>query len=144
MELNLSNAWYIINPREVRSIKYYQKYYDKHYSPDEKFENVSEEEKKSIEKIIEIEFNDRIDENGRKQSNIMRISVPDDNLYKYIHNSFARKFKLKNVSYKIDEKIIKKLLDKEFTSDEIAEILKINSVTINKIIEKIKSKNNGT
>ena len=51
MELNLSNAWYIINPREVRSIKYYQKYFGKHYSPDEKFENVSEEEKKSIEKI---------------------------------------------------------------------------------------------
>ena len=100
--------------------------------------------KNQLKKSIEIEFNDRIDENGRKQSNMMSISVPDDNLYKYIHNSFARKFKLKNVSNKIDEKIILKLLDKEFTSDEIAEILKINSVTIKKIIEKMKIKNNGT
>jgi len=144
VELNLSTGWYIINPREIRSIKYYQEYFGREYAPDNKFTDLSEEERKTVKKIVEIELNDKIDDNGRRQANVLKINVNDDKLYNYIYKNFARKFRLKYSNNKIDENIIIKLFDKNFTSEEIADILKIRINTIEKIIEENKNKKNGT
>ena len=143
MELNLSSGWYIINPREVRSIKYYQEYDGKEYSPDKIFENLTDEEKRLIVKIVEIELNDKIGEDGRRHANVIQINVNDDKLYNYIYKSFARKFRLKYSNNKINEKLIIKLFEKDFSVNEISDILKIKNNIIEKIIMEYKSKNNG-
>lgn len=143
MELNLANGWYIINPRELRSVKYYQVYGDRAYSPDKIFEELTDDEKKSIVKIVEIELNDKINDDGKRQANIIQINVSDDKLYNYIYKNFARKFRLKYSNNNINEKLIVKLFEKDFTIDEISEIMKIKNTTIEKIIEKYKSKKNS-
>ena len=62
---------------------------------------------------------------------------------KMYYKNFARKFRLKYSNNKIDDKLIIKLFDKDFTIDEISEILKIKKNIIEKIIQEYKSKNNG-
>jgi hypothetical protein len=143
MELNLSSGWYIINPRELRSVKYYQEYGGREYSPDKIFDNLTDEKKESVAKIIEIELNDKIGEDGRRQANILRINVDDDKLYNYIYKNFARKFRLKYSNNKIDEKLIVRLFEKDFTVNEISDILKIKNNIIEKIIEEYKNKKNA-
>jgi hypothetical protein len=140
MELNLSSGWYIINPREVRSVKYYQEYNGREYSPDKIFDNLTDDEKKSITKIVEIELNDKIGEDGRRQANVLQINVSDDKLYNYIYKNFARKFRLKYSNNKINEKLVIRLFDKDFTIEEIADILKIKNNIIEKIIMEYKNK----
>jgi hypothetical protein len=44
VELDLSTGWYIINPRELRSVKYYQIYNRREYSPDKIFEDLTAKE----------------------------------------------------------------------------------------------------
>jgi uncharacterized protein (DUF433 family) len=42
MELYLSSGWYLINPREIRAVRYFQycNYLDKEYPPDYNFEKI--------------------------------------------------------------------------------------------------------
>jgi hypothetical protein len=54
VELYLSDGWYIINPRELRSVKYYQVYLGREYSPDKIFEDLTEDEKNLLEKLLKL------------------------------------------------------------------------------------------
>jgi hypothetical protein len=134
LELCLSSCIYLINPREIRGVKYYQTYRNEIYSPMEEFKELSDENKKYVKKIVEIEM-------YGKDNNI-RIDVSDDKeneLYKEIRQKLARKFGMNLRNNKNNEYIIT-LFKKGIEVEQIAEILKMRKNNINKIIEEYKSK----
>ncbi|MDR1574868.1 MAG: hypothetical protein LBS37_02575 [Treponema sp.] len=148
MELYLSDGIYLINPREIRCVRYYSQLGDLCYSPDEKFENTSEDDKKYIKKIIEIEmYGFKIGNYGNKIDNIIKIDVSNDKeneSYKEIRQRLSRKFGMNLQNNNRNEEYIITLFEKGIEIEKIAEILKMRKNNINKIIEEYKSKKNGT
>jgi len=146
MELHLSDGWYLLNPREIRTVKYFQRYNDKDYSPDEKFYNLTDDEKKEIKKFVRIELLDRTDNTGKRYPNIMEIDVQDDKLFKYVYQKLSRKFNLNYRNKKMENDTsfnnILKLYRQGWLVNEIARYLNLEEDTIGKIIEDDKKKIN--
>jgi formylmethanofuran dehydrogenase subunit A len=136
MELYLPHCIYLINPREIRSVKYYQTYGRRSYSPMKDFDELSDEDKEHVQKFIEIEMYGR--------DNYIEINVSNDNeneLYKEIRQKLARKFGMNLRNNKTNEYIIT-LFEKGIEIEKIAEILKIRKNNVNKIIEEYRNKKN--
>ena len=149
MELHLSDGWYLLNPREIRTVKYFQRYNDKDYSPDEKFYNLTDDEKKEIKKFVRIELLDRTDNTGKRYPNIMEIDVQDDKLFKYVYQKLSRKFNLNYRNKKMENDTsfnnILKLYQRGLKVNEIAHYLNLEEEIIEYIIEEDdKKKRNDT
>jgi len=162
MELYLPNGWYLINPREIKSVEYFLIFNGNKHSPDEKYENLishyikrenyktAEEYARAIEdninkfkeikikKHIRIIMNDTTDGYGKREQNILNIEVDDDDLFNYIYKNLSRKFNLCARNKIIEENNIKKLYEKGLTKEEIAKILHIKFTFVEKIIEEYK------
>ena len=139
MELYLNDGWHLINPREIRRIKYFQKrdgdMFDRElYPPDEKFEDKPDEYKKSFKKYIRIEM--------FKEEKI-EIVVNNDDLFNYIYKNLSRKFNLRIRTQKIEEDNVIKLYENGLTKEEITKILHIRFTLVEKIIDSYKSKGNA-
>lgn len=142
MELYLRDGWYLINPREIRTVKYFQHYYGHEYPPDIEPKNI--ENKEDLEKIIRIVMYDKTDKDGNRKSNILEIPVKSDDLFNYIYKNLSRKFNLRIRTQKIEEDNIIKLYENGLTKEEITKILHIRFTLVEKIIDNYKSKKNCT
>jgi hypothetical protein len=137
MELYLKDGWHLINPREIRRIKYFQKHPSDSsnrelYPPDEKFEDKSNEYYKGFKKYIRIEM--------FKEESI-EIVVNNDDIFNYIYKNLSRKFNLNIRTQKIEEGNVIKLYEKGLTKEEITKILHIRFTLVEKIIDSYKNKN---
>jgi hypothetical protein len=154
MELYLSSGWYLINPREIRTVRYFQRYGDTEYSPNTSFDEIlndissgvelSDEEKdkirNNIEKIIEIEMYDRTDDRGHKYPNVLQVNADNDELFNYIYQNLSRKFGLRIRNKMLEEDKIIKLYEKGLIKQEIAKILNLKYPLVENVIEKYKTK----
>jgi hypothetical protein len=143
MELYLQDGWHLINPREIRSVKYFQRLKNQNsneYSPDTIFKDEYIEQ---VEKIIRIEMFDKTNGRGNREQNILEIPVNDDDLFNYIYKNLSRKFNLRIRNKVIEEDNVIKLYEKGLTKEEITKILHIKFTLVENIIEKYKNKKNG-